>query len=61
MKGRCLSFTEREEIAMGRAAGESLRELESQGWRVFHDLTASQGNMDHVVVGLGGVVLLDSK
>jgi len=25
LKGRCLSFTEREEIALGRAAGESLR------------------------------------
>ena len=27
MKGRCLSFTEREEIALGRAAGESLRSI----------------------------------
>src|SRR4029079_9173834 len=25
LKGRCLSFREREEIAVGRAAGESLR------------------------------------
>jgi Nuclease-related domain len=41
--------------------GRALRELESQGWRVFHDLTASHGNMDHVVVGPGGVFLLDSK
>ena len=29
--------------------GRALRELESQGWRIFHDLTASHGNMDHVV------------
>jgi len=41
--------------------GRALRELESQGWRIFHDLTASRGNMDHVVVGPGGVFLLDSK
>ena len=41
--------------------GRALRELESQGWRIFHDLTASHGNMDHVVVGPGGVFLLDSK
>jgi len=41
--------------------GRALRELESQGWRIFHDLTASDGNMDHVVVGPGGVFLLDSK
>ena len=26
--------------------GRALRELESQGWRIFHDLTASHGNMD---------------
>ena len=29
LKGRCLSFTEREEIAVGRAAGESLRSIGS--------------------------------
>jgi transposase, IS30 family len=27
LKGRCLSFAEREEIAVGRAAGESMREI----------------------------------
>ena len=41
--------------------GRALRELESQGWRIFHDLKASCGNIDHVVVGPGGVFLLDSK
>ena len=41
--------------------GRTLRELESQGWRIFHDLAASHGNIDHVVVGPGGVFLLDSK
>ena len=41
--------------------GKALRELESQGWRIFHDLKASYGNIDHVVVGPGGVFLLDSK
>lgn len=41
--------------------GQKLRVLESQGWRIFHDLTASYGNIDHVVVGPGGVFLLDSK
>jgi Nuclease-related domain len=41
--------------------GRSLRELESQGWRIFHDLDASHGNIDHVAVGPGGVFLLDSK
>lgn len=41
--------------------GQTLRGLETQGWRIFHDLTASYGNMDHVAVGPGGVFLLDSK
>jgi len=41
--------------------GQTLRKLESQGWRIFHDLTASHGNIDHVVVGPGGVFPLDSK
>jgi len=41
--------------------GRTLRELEPQGWRIFHDLKASYGNIDHVVVGPGGVFLLDSK
>jgi len=41
--------------------GRSLRELESQSWVIFHDLKASCGNIDHVVVGPGGVLLLDSK
>ena len=44
-----------------RWTGRTLRELESQGWRIFHDLAASHGNIDHVVVGPGGVFLLDSK
>ena len=41
--------------------GRALRELESQGWGIFHDLAASHGNMDHAVVGPGGVFLLDPK
>ena len=41
--------------------GQTLRELESQGWRIIHDLKASYGNIDHVAVGPGGVFLLDSK
>jgi len=44
-----------------RWTGQALRELESQGWRIFDDLTASHGNIDHVVVGPSGVFLLDSK
>lgn len=38
-----------------------LRPLEADGWRVHHDLPGAYGNWDHVVVGPGGVFLLDSK
>lgn len=41
--------------------GQTLRDLQSQGWRIIHDLKASYGNIDHVAVGPGGVFLLDSK
>lgn len=40
-----------------------LRPLECEGWQVRHDLAAAhgEGNLDHVVIGPGGVFLLDSK
>lgn len=41
--------------------GKSLRPLEARGWVVLHDLPGVSGNLDHVVVGPGGVFLLDSK
>jgi Nuclease-related domain len=40
---------------------KSLRPLEERGWVVLHDLPGKRGNLDHVVVGPGGVFLLDSK
>ncbi len=38
-----------------------LRPLERAGWIVSHDLEAKYGNVDHLLVGPGGVFLLDSK
>ena len=38
-----------------------LRSVERQGWVVAHDLQGRFGNVDHLVVGPGGVYLLDSK
>jgi hypothetical protein len=38
-----------------------LRPLERDGWIVAHDLEAKFGNVDHFIVGPGGVFLLDSK
>jgi Nuclease-related domain len=50
------------------AAGERrtahlLAALERQGWVVLHDLAVprSQANIDHLVIGPGGVFVIDSK
>jgi Nuclease-related domain len=50
------------------AAGERrtarlLGPLERQGWAVLHDLAipGSQANLDHLVIGPGGVFVIDSK
>jgi hypothetical protein len=50
------------------AAGERrtarlLEPLERQGWAVLHDLAVpgSQANLDHLVIGPGGVFVIDSK
>ena len=50
------------------AAGERrtarlLAPLERRGWAVLHDLAipGTQANIDHVVIGPGGVLVIDSK
>jgi hypothetical protein len=50
------------------AAGERrtarlLAPLERHGWAVLHDLAipGTQANIDHVVIGPGGVLVIDSK
>jgi hypothetical protein len=43
------------------ATGKVLGPLEKEGWVVLHDLPAERGNVDHIVIGPGGVFLLDSK
>jgi Nuclease-related domain len=50
------------------AAGEQrtarlLRPLEQHGWAVLHDLAipGSRANLDHLVIGPGGVFVVDSK
>jgi hypothetical protein len=41
----------------------ALRPLEREGWRIFHDLQVpgSAANIDHLLVGPGGVWVIDSK
>lgn len=42
-------------------AAEALEELRSVGYRVFHDLVRNGFNIDHVVVGPGGVFAVETK
>ena len=47
----------------GAAHARLLSHLERQGWAVLHDLAipGSRANIDHLVVGPGGVFVIDSK
>jgi len=46
-----------------RRTGRLLDPLERHGWAVLHDLAVprSQANIDHLVIGPGGVFVVDSK
>jgi hypothetical protein len=44
-----------------QSTAKVLRPLERSGWVVLHDLPAGRGNVDQIVIGPGGVFLLDSK
>ena len=53
------------QVALGwkgeRAVGDTLKELERRGYHVFHDLVFDKFNIDHVVVGPGGVFTVETK
>jgi hypothetical protein len=46
-----------------RRTARAIGPLERQGWAVLHDLAVpgSQANIDHLVIGPGGVFVIDSK
>jgi Nuclease-related domain len=46
-----------------RRTARLLGPLERQGWAVLHDLAipGTQANIDHLVIGPGGVIVVDSK
>jgi hypothetical protein len=46
-----------------RRTARLLAPLERHGWAVLHDLAipSSQANIDHLVIGPGGVLVIDSK
>jgi hypothetical protein len=41
--------------------GKILDGLAGDGWRVVHDLDTGRGNIDHVLVGPGGVFTVETK
>ncbi len=41
--------------------GELLDQLARDEWRVIHDATLGRGNMDHILVGPGGVFTIETK
>jgi hypothetical protein len=44
-----------------RRTAKALGPLRARGWFVRHDVAGKYGNLDHIVVGPGGVFLLDTK
>jgi hypothetical protein len=53
----------RQGAAGGRRTARLLAPLERQGWAILHDLAlpGSRANLDHLVIGPGGVFVIDSK
>lgn len=41
--------------------GNTLKQLESENFRILHDLPFFGGNIDHVVVGRSGVFVVETK
>lgn len=44
-----------------RAVGAVLAQLEDEGWRALHDISLGRGNVDHVLVGPGGIFTIETK
>jgi hypothetical protein len=44
-----------------RHVGALLDGLASQGWLTIHDVAVTKGNVDHIVIGPGGVLTVETK
>lgn len=44
-----------------RRTARALARLTRNGWAIVHDVASARGNVDHVLVGPGGVFLVDTK
>jgi len=43
------------------AVGRILEGLREEGWCVIHDVSFGRGNIDHIVVGPGGIFTIETK
>jgi hypothetical protein len=43
------------------AVGQILDGLRAEGWCVIHDVSFGRGNIDHIVVGPGGIFSIETK
>lgn len=59
------SLNQRKNLLLGLegelATGQELDQLMLVGYRVFHDVPTRWGNIDHVIVGQGGVFTVETK
>ncbi|MCE9642556.1 MAG: NERD domain-containing protein [Betaproteobacteria bacterium] len=44
-----------------RTVGQLLETLRAKGYQVFHDLQQERGNIDHTLIGPGGVFAIETK
>lgn len=44
-----------------RAVGAICAELEADGWRAIHDVSLGHGNVDHILIGAGGIFTIETK
>ncbi|MFZ0089868.1 MAG: nuclease-related domain-containing protein [Solirubrobacteraceae bacterium] len=61
--GRGAARADERRGAGGRADRQTqlaLKALEPEGWRFLHDVPGSEGPHDHIAVGRGGVILIES-
>lgn len=41
--------------------GKILEDLSAEGWHVIHDVSFGRGNIDHIVIGPGGIFTVETK
>jgi hypothetical protein len=44
-----------------RAVGSICAELEADGWHAIHDVSLGRGNVDHILLGPGGIFTIETK